>query len=156
MKKFAIAVLTSLLLMAYTPEGNRELPLPTKVENRKQQINPSDSQAFRDAVKRKIKSLGIKHPEIVYAQFREESGNGGSYLAKTQFNLFGMKYPTKRETTAIGKGKGGYAIYKSWQDAVKDYKMFQDRYYKNLSRTQYMRKLRTSYTKDPNYLKNYF
>lgn len=35
-------------------------------------------------------------------------------------NLFAMRRPRVRMTTCIGETPGGYAIYSTWQDAVKD------------------------------------
>lgn len=150
MKKF---IITLGLVLASLCMSNM-VPVELK-QQKKETISPSNSKAFRDSVKKNIYKYGIEHPELVYFQFREESGNGGSDLSINHFNLFGMKYPTRRETLAIGKTRSGFAIYKTWKDSIKDYLIWQETYYKGLSRSQYLRKLRTVYTSDENYLKNY-
>lgn len=69
----------------------------------------------------------VQNIEIVIKQARLETGNYTSDLFKNGNNLFGMKYPRRRITTAIGKYKG-HAKYDHWIDSVKDYKLFQDWY----------------------------
>jgi hypothetical protein len=88
-------------------------------------------------------------PEEVYAQMMLESGNLKSYLVRHTNNMLGMRYPVRRMTTASGiflperdtiiKGKvaelkkyaalNNYAVYDNWQDAVKDYKLWQDAHF---------------------------
>lgn len=111
-------------------------------------INPSH-------VMIEIESLNIEHPRIVFMQFREESGNGTSYLARECNNLFGMKMPSNRPTTAIGKTKSGFAIYKSIRDCIIDYALWQQAYARGLSEDEYLRFLRTTYINDKKYLFNY-
>ena len=41
-----------------------------------------------------------------------------------------MKMPKQRKTTAIGVNRG-HSKYKNWKDSVKDYKFWQDKYYKS-------------------------
>ena len=53
-----------------------------------------------------IKECNIKFPEIVFAQALLESGELKSTVTKLNNNLFGMKYPYKRNTTAVGVRKG--------------------------------------------------
>jgi len=85
-------------------------------------------------------------PDEVYAQMMLESGNLKSYLVRRTNNMLGMRFPFQRTTTASGiyipskdtivKGDASalkkyasvsnYAVYDSWQDAVKDYKLWQD------------------------------
>ncbi len=84
-------------------------------------------------------------PNEVMAQILLESGNLGSALLKKTNNMLGMRFPFSRPTTAIGmyipsrdtiiygrqedlkkyRNTGHYAVYKDWQDAVKDYKCWQ-------------------------------
>ena len=42
------------------------------------------------------------------------------------YNLFGMRLPKARKTTAIGK-KRHYAVYKDWISSVEDYKHWQNK-----------------------------
>jgi len=71
----------------------------------------------------------IQYPEIVLAQIRLETGNLKSRICKENKNLFGMKYPRKRETTAIGE-QFGHAMYSTYSDCIKDYALWQQSRYK--------------------------
>ena len=73
-----------------------------------------------------INDLEIKFPEIVFAQALLESGDFKSDLARNNNNLFGMKKPIKRPTTAEEKTRRGYAVYDHWIESIKDYKLYQD------------------------------
>jgi hypothetical protein len=98
--------------------------------------------------------MGIKFPDIVFAQSILESGHFKSNLAKTNNNIFGMKLPKVRETTAIGKGKSGYAKYESWIHSVEDYSYWQNHMVKNdnISRSEYFYLLGKVYATDKNYV----
>ena len=71
-----------------------------------------------------IKACNIKHPYIVLAQARLETGNYTSVLFKENHNLFGMKQARIRATTSEGT-KNSYAYYKNWINSVYDYAMYQ-------------------------------
>jgi hypothetical protein len=70
-------------------------------------------------------------PSVTIAQAINESGWGTSYLAKTDYNLFGIKYPGKHDpdltisqgTWATDDG-GYYTHYQSWNDSVEDHGYF--------------------------------
>ena len=72
-----------------------------------------------------IKNQGILYPDIVFAQGILESGHFKSDLFRNNNNLFGMRQPKVRKTTATGKRKG-YAVYANWIESVRDYKLWQD------------------------------
>ena len=101
-----------------------------------------------------IVEMGIKFPDIVFAQAILESGNFKSKLTKLNNNLFGMKLAKVRETTAIGKGKGGYAKYETWIHSIEDYSHWQNFMMKNkdLSRKQYLNLLGKIYATDRFYV----
>ena len=72
----------------------------------------NDKTLYRD-----LKSLDIKHPKIVLAQAKLESGNYTSNLCKSQKNLFGIK------------SKGKYKYFKSYKECILYYKeKIQSRY----------------------------
>ena len=75
-----------------------------------------------------ILKQGIKHPDIVMAQARLETGNFTSNICRRNHNLFGMKLPKQRRTTAIGESTG-HAKYSSWEKSIEDYKIWQDTFY---------------------------
>ena len=71
-----------------------------------------------------IHYLKLEHPEIVLKQARVETSHFKSNIFKNQKNLFGMKLPKVRKTTAIDfilADKGKVAVYAHWYDSVKDY-----------------------------------
>ena len=96
----------------------------------------------------------IWYPDVTFAQIVQESSMGKLVPDGNSNNLIGMKFPTRRETTAYGKTESGYAKYKNWQLCVLDkilwdYTMFG---YKKPSRDVYIDKIQCIYAEDPNYL----
>ena len=85
-----------------------------------------DQDFSAENLQRLIKIL-CKHPDIVYAQARLESGEFKSRLFLDYNNLFGMKVPGVRPTTAIGWAMG-HAAYKHWSESVYDYMLYQQYY----------------------------
>lgn len=71
---------------------------------------------------------------LVYAQASHETGNFKSSIFKINKNLFGMKLPKIRKTTANGS-KSGHATYSSHYNSIYDYFLRQESFnitYKNL------------------------
>ena len=108
----------------------------------------------KTSVYQEILNLDIKFPDIVLAQAVLESGNFVSKIAKQNNNLFGMRMPKVRETTAVGQ-RNGYARYYNWKDSVKDYKLWQDallKRYPNMTRGQYKTYINRIYSTGKNYI----
>lgn len=66
------------------------------------------------------------HPEtakILIAQSAFETGNFTSKIFIENNNLFGMRLPRVRETTATGE-KHGHATYSSLEDSIKDMRLY--------------------------------
>jgi cell wall-associated NlpC family hydrolase len=70
-------------------------------------------------------------PSVTIAQAINESGWGGSYLAKTDNNLFGIKYNGNHNPAlSISQGTwatddgGYYTHYQSWDDSIDDHGYF--------------------------------
>jgi len=61
--------------------------------------------------------------KMIVAQAGFETGNFTSAIFLENKNLFGMKLPKIRKTTAIGEARG-HAVYKSWEDSIKDYWLY--------------------------------
>lgn len=101
-----------------------------------------------------ILDMDIMFPDIVFAQAVIESGNFTSKLTKVNNNIFGMRLPKRRETTAVGESKSGYAIYCSWIDSVKDYLHWQNYFMKGkeMSREEYLSLLDRVYAEDERYV----
>lgn len=87
--------------------------------------NKEENQITYEKLYEQILESGIKFPEVVFAQAVLETGHFKSQLFKDANNLFGMKVPKKRETLAIGKKKGGYAVFENWESSVSDYHLWQ-------------------------------
>lgn len=102
-----------------------------------------------------IKNLNIKYPTVVRAQIALESGNMLSIIVIKYNNITGMKVAKARPTTAINKNNG-YAIYKSIEDCLIDYALWQSqnlKLRKCRSEEKYMEFLQKNYAEDPNYKK---
>lgn len=95
---------------------------------------------------------------LILGQAELESGGFTSNLAVNANNVFGMRMPTVRDTTAIGsvtaEGGAAFAKYASLSDAVKDYFMRQRNF--NIPNTadveQYIAAtVESGYATDPDY-----
>jgi len=106
----------------------------------------------------------------VFAQMKLESAILSSSLLRNTNNIMGMRYPLCRPTTAIGifipsknliiygnqrslkrySKISNYSVYKCWQDAVADYKLWQDNNFKLKER--YLEYLGEVYAEDSNYI----
>jgi uncharacterized FlgJ-related protein len=110
---------------------------------------PTHREVYQEIIK-----AGILYPEIAYAQAVLESGNFVSKVAKHNNNLFGMRMPKVRQTTAIGQ-RYGYARYYNWKDSVKDYKLWQEallKKYPSMTRSQYKSYIDRIYSTGKNYI----
>lgn len=98
-----------------------------------------------------LRSINIKYPYIVLAQAKIESGNYTSKVFRENNNLFGMKEPNLRTTTALGT-KNNHAYYTSWISSVYDYAMFQNNRMHGVdSESEYYAKLADGYAADSTY-----
>jgi uncharacterized FlgJ-related protein len=110
---------------------------------------PSQKEVYEELLR-----LNVKFPDIVLAQAILESGHFISKIAKQNNNLFGMRMPKVRKTTAIGQ-KYGYARYHNWKDSVKDYKLWQEallKKYPSMTRSQYKSYIDRIYSTGKNYI----
>lgn len=102
-----------------------------------------------------IVKYNIKFPNIVFAQSLIETGHFTSDLLHMENNLFGMKYPTRRETTSSGKSNGGYASYNEWIDSVEDYSLWQQNMIGDkdeITEEEYLKLLGRVYAEDKEYV----
>lgn len=94
-----------------------------------------------------LKKQGVHYPHIVFAQSMIETGNLSSFICKERNNLFGMHNPTVRKSKTIAKKGEKYAKFDTWQDAVKDLKLWQAMHELNgqeFTDAEYIAFLRTS------------
>ena len=98
-----------------------------------------------------LRKSNIKYPYIVLAQAKIESGNYTSKVFRENNNLFGMKEPNVRTTTALGT-KNSHAYYLDWVSSVYDYAMFQNNRMQGVdSESEYYAKLADGYAADSTY-----
>jgi flagellum-specific peptidoglycan hydrolase FlgJ len=130
--------------------------IATKAQEKQVQIGSNTEQSItKESLYEQIKKYGIKFPDVVFAQAILESGQFTSMLFKSANNLFGMKIPTKRESSANGKTKSGYSSYEDWNFSVYDYFLWQDYMLRNkgdLTKNQYLALLGKVYAEDPQYV----
>ena len=94
------------------------LPTPFKEKPVDKPIIISDTFS-EDLLMMEIKEAEIKHPDIVFAQARLETGNFRSNYFKERNNLFGFR------------AKNGYMHFKNWRESVLFYANWQKKYYKS-------------------------
>jgi len=113
-----------------------------------------DKLCTKENVYMAIKKSGILHPDVVFAQIMLESANLKSKLTKTNNNFLGMRFPNKRQTTAIGEFHG-YAKYFGWEDCVQDYLLYQNYVLRNkkMNRNQYLAFIGKKYSECGTYKK---
>lgn len=90
----------------------------------------------KDEVYDYILASDIYEHEIVYKQVLLETGHLKSYLCTHNHNLFAMRLPRKRETLAIGE-EYRYAIFRTWQESIDDYCIWQQTMYKDTTENYY-------------------
>ncbi len=123
-----------------------------------------------DNLKNELKTQEVVCREAVFAQIQIESAHMTSFLFLKTNNFFGMRFPVKRSTQAIGlylpdsdtiiygsqkdlkkyASKNNYAVYACWQDCVKDYKLWQTQCF-NLTE-KYLAFLGNFYAEDAGYV----
>lgn len=101
---------------------------------------------------RLAKDIGIKYIDVMVAQSKIETAHYTSPIFKANKNLFGMKLPGIRKTTAIGE-QHNHADYVTWQQSVVDYKLWQDRVISKLNTKQkYLAYLHENYAENKQYV----
>ena len=117
-------------------------------------VTEPDREFNPETLKEVITELNIKFPHIVYAQAVEETGFFTSTIFRENNNLFGMKEPRIRATTAIGTNRG-HAQYSNWMNSVKDYALWQSTVANGInSENEYLLLLGRIYAENPNYVRN--
>lgn len=81
----------------------------------------------------------VKHPEIVLAQAKLETGHYTSSVCKNKNNLFGLK------------GKKGYYCFDDWRESVKAYRDYVQYKYKGGDYFQFLENI--GYAEEKNYVK---
>jgi uncharacterized FlgJ-related protein len=124
-----------------------------------------------ESLLQELHKSGVFCATEVFAQMKLESGSFKSSLLLETNNLMGMRFPFSRPTIACGiylpdqdkiifetdrdllrkyAKMNHYAVYSSWQDAVADYKLWQDYNFKG--RERYLSFLGSVYAEDSLYI----
>ena len=107
---------------------------------------------IRERVFSFIKEVGIKYPEVVYAQALIESGHFTHKNYREKNNIFGMKKAGSRTTLGVKKPGSDFVYFKSVEECILDYKLYQMQFiHKIKSKEHYLNKLSTRYCKDEGY-----
>lgn len=125
MKKFkwatTILFVFGMLFTVYLCSGgpNKTVQTPVIKEAVKAKVTVKDGTFTKQALKEELIIQNVKHPEIVYAQAKLETGNFTANIFLVKNNLFAFR------------GRDGYYTYPSWQESVRVYKLWQDEHYKS-------------------------
>lgn len=92
----------------------------------------------------------VNFKEVVLAQAHLETGNFSSRIFIEGNNLFGMKKPYVRSTTAIGTHLG-HARYSHWTKSVDDYLLWYEYHQKYLKECYYTFLVNVGYAEDVEY-----
>lgn len=100
-----------------------------------------------------VRECGAWYPDLITAQAIVESGCGRTSPQGTN-NLFGMKIPQRRETTAVNVHSGDtYAKYKDWRLSVVDRVLYDYFVFKGHkpTREKYITQMSDNYAEDVDY-----
>lgn len=99
-----------------------------------------------------MNQIGIAYPDIALAQARLETGHFTSKIFRENKNMFGMKLPRIRRTTAIGE-QNNHAKYTTWIESLVDYKLWQSEVLKKANtKRKYLKYLSENYAQDKDYI----
>lgn len=104
-----------------------------------------------EALIRLLTKLKVQHLDIVLKQSKIETGYYKSKVFIENNNLFGMRLPKQRITTALGENLN-HATYDSWQDSVIDYAIYQSTYLRKMNKKEYIQYLKVNYAEDKQYI----
>lgn len=123
-----------------------------KIVHKVQYIEVCDGFEFSEqALIEEIKQMNFKHPHIVLAQAKVETGHFKSNIFKENNNLFGMKVAWSRPTTAVGKNRG-HAVYRNWRESLLDYALYSSYFTNHKTEKELYAHLEDSYAEDPRYV----
>lgn len=168
--KYFSFLLVFAVCMLYSPRNYCSSPLVFKTKKKTETVIVPEKPLTMENMEEEIKALGMVCPEVVLAQVKLESGHLTSALLKKTNNMFGMRYPNRRKTTAIGiyipsldslvigpreemkkyAQYSSYAVYARWQDAVADYKLWQENAFR--VNEKYIDFLQRNYAEDSTYV----
>jgi uncharacterized FlgJ-related protein len=121
------------------------------IENRMSIIEASDEFSF-DLFMEYMRLAAVPNRMVATSQSLLETMFFRSDIFNENNNLFGMKEPRVRMTTAVGTNRG-HAIYEHWTCSVRDYKYWYEYMTRNRSYENYYHFLSSiGYAEDPQYI----
>jgi hypothetical protein len=96
-----------------------------------------------------FREFNVQEPDVVIRQMKHETGHFKSRFCTECNNLFGMRKSRNRETTTIGEDNH-MAVYKTWIDSIRDYSLWQAKYYKGGDYYDFLK--RHGYAEDKKYI----
>lgn len=120
------------------------------VEEKIKHVQVCNEPFSEEALIEAIKQMKFKHPHIVLAQAKLETGHFQSRVFLENNNLFGMKQAWRRPTTAIGSHRG-HAVYSSWRESLIDYALYSAYYVQDKDEEEFYEHLNDNYAQDPIY-----
>jgi len=169
LKRFLTGGWLFLFLVAFTSHDFSNINSDAIIKQQKELTKRMSVSLTRESLRNELDEVHILCPDETMAQMLLESGNLSSFLLGKTNNMLGMRYPFRRNTTATGiylpskdtiiygasaslkkySSQNNYAVYACWQDAVKDYKLWQDEYFRLTER--YLHFLGNVYAEDAGY-----
>ncbi len=153
MKYLLFVLLVLITTSTHTPKYHREVKFETYFDyykERKEQLR--DLEFSYDRLREYLILRNVPNREIIVAQAMLETGLFMSSIFYENNNLFGMKLPKVRETTAIGENRG-HAVYSDWVNSVDDYILWYKYVTRNKVYIDYLQFLSDiGYAEDPEYL----
>lgn len=120
------------------------------VEEKIKHVQVCNEPFSEEALIEAIKQMKFKHPHIVLAQAKLETGHFQSRVFLENNNLFGMKIAWRRPTTAIGTHRE-HAVYSNWRESLIDYALYSAYYVQDKDEEEFYEHLNDNYAQDPIY-----
>lgn len=98
------------------------------------QVKLNDANLSKELIRQ-----GVKHPEIVLAQAKLETGHYTSHACRKYNNLFGLRHSK------------GYYKFNTWQESVVAYRDYVQYKYKGGDYYQFLERI--GYAEEPNYVR---
>lgn len=157
MKRLILLLLLTICLYscanAPTSQDIKELNVSTPIQMKLSELRLSEFSL--DNLITYIALLNADHREIIIKQAILETGHFKSNVFRNNNNLFGMKIPRIRQTTAISY-RNGFSVYNHWTRSVDDYLILQQlwkvKHLKFYNDGYEILKL-AHYAENPNYIK---
>lgn len=148
---FLISILY-LIMLSYSITSKEVVNKYIKGENEIVVINRNENEFSQEKLINEIDRLNFRFPHIVLAQSIIETGHFTSTIFMENHNLFGMREPRIRITTAIGTHRN-HAYYNSWVESLFDYGLYTSRYLGKLkTEEEYFQYLSRHYATDKTYV----